>query len=299
MASTNKTTNYQLSQFQSSDIPAWLTDYNGDMQKIDSGIHAAKIQADSAANGVSTLQTTVSGKQDQLTFDTTPISGSTNPVTSGGIYNALQNAQVQTDAVPTEGSTKAVQSGGVYTALQGKQDKLTFDSAPTAGSTNPVTSEGIYNAVQGIGLEIPVLNPTSGNRIFTARCVKVGGMLMVSNNSSYRLSVEKADFSQIGSYSFYTATESAYSISGNPLNLPTYSENSYQWLTQSSRQSYALTLFDSNRANIGEIIVTLRFDGTNTRVVYVVNTTTYTNWNTATASGATAASYTFISANNA
>lgn len=128
MASTNKTTNYELSQFQSSDIPAWLTDYNGDMQKIDAGIHAAKTQAQSAANGVSSLQTAVSGKQDTLTFDTTPLSGSNNPVTSGGIYNALQNVGVQTDAVPTEGSTKAVQSGGVYSALQGKQDTLNSTS---------------------------------------------------------------------------------------------------------------------------------------------------------------------------
>lgn len=144
MASTNKTTNYQLSQFQSSDIPAWLTDYNGDMQKIDAGIHAAKEQAAGAASGVSALQTAVSGKQDTLTFDTTPLSGSNNPVTSGGIYNALQSATVQTDAVPTAGSTKPVQSGGVYTALQGKQNSLVFDSTPTEGSNNPVSSGGVY-----------------------------------------------------------------------------------------------------------------------------------------------------------
>lgn len=152
MASTNKTTNYQLSQFQNSDIPAWLTDYNGDMQKIDAGIHAAKAQADGAASGVSLLQTAVSGKQDKLTFDSSPIAGSQNPVTSAGIYNALQNAQIQTDAVPTAGSTKAVQSGGVYTALQGKQNNLTFDDTPTENSNNPVTSGGVYNAIQdGVG----------------------------------------------------------------------------------------------------------------------------------------------------
>ena len=33
-----------------------------------------------------------SNKQNKLTFDTTPTSGSNNPVTSGGIYAALQNA---------------------------------------------------------------------------------------------------------------------------------------------------------------------------------------------------------------
>lgn len=37
MASTTKTTNLELSQFVGTDKPAWLTDYNGDMQKIDNG----------------------------------------------------------------------------------------------------------------------------------------------------------------------------------------------------------------------------------------------------------------------
>ena len=37
MASTTKTENLELSQFVGTDKPAWLTDYNGDMQKIDNG----------------------------------------------------------------------------------------------------------------------------------------------------------------------------------------------------------------------------------------------------------------------
>lgn len=56
-----------------------------------------------------------SRKQNNLTFDTTPTAGSTNPVTSGGIK----------------------------TALDEKQNSLTFDSTPTASSNNPVTSGGI------------------------------------------------------------------------------------------------------------------------------------------------------------
>ena len=35
MSSTNKTTNYELSQFLGTDKPAWLSDYNTDMSKID------------------------------------------------------------------------------------------------------------------------------------------------------------------------------------------------------------------------------------------------------------------------
>ena len=35
MASTNKTQNYDLSQFVGTDRPTWLGDYNDDMEKID------------------------------------------------------------------------------------------------------------------------------------------------------------------------------------------------------------------------------------------------------------------------
>lgn len=35
MGSTNKTSKFQLSQFSASDKPAWLSDYNADMDKID------------------------------------------------------------------------------------------------------------------------------------------------------------------------------------------------------------------------------------------------------------------------
>lgn len=48
MAHTNQTPNYELSQFLGTDKPAWLVDYNGDMEKIDLGIKAAKDVADAA-----------------------------------------------------------------------------------------------------------------------------------------------------------------------------------------------------------------------------------------------------------
>jgi hypothetical protein len=48
MAHTNQTPNYNLSQFLGTDKPAWLVDYNGDMEKIDLGLKAAKDVADAA-----------------------------------------------------------------------------------------------------------------------------------------------------------------------------------------------------------------------------------------------------------
>lgn len=48
MASTNKTTHYELSQYVGTDKPTYLTDYNGDMSAIDTGIYNAQTKADSA-----------------------------------------------------------------------------------------------------------------------------------------------------------------------------------------------------------------------------------------------------------
>jgi len=66
MASTNKTTNYELSQFLGTDKPAWLSDYNGDMNKIDTQM---KANADgvTAASGASSANTTAIGTLANLT----------------------------------------------------------------------------------------------------------------------------------------------------------------------------------------------------------------------------------------
>lgn len=47
-----------------------------------------------------------SAKQDALTFDSAPVQNSTNPVTSGGIYTALQSAGVQSDWSQYDSSNK-------------------------------------------------------------------------------------------------------------------------------------------------------------------------------------------------
>lgn len=91
-------------------------------------------------------------KQDVLTFDNIPISGSENPVKSGGVYSALGTKQdsLEYDTSPTKNSEKMVKSGGIYTALESKQDSLTFDNVPTENSANVVKSGGVYSAVDDV-----------------------------------------------------------------------------------------------------------------------------------------------------
>lgn len=69
MSSTNKTTNYELSQFLGTDKPAWLSDYNTDMSKIDAQM---KVNADAAtaAGGSAGNALTAIGTLANLTTDT-------------------------------------------------------------------------------------------------------------------------------------------------------------------------------------------------------------------------------------
>jgi hypothetical protein len=72
MGATNHTTNYNLSQFVGTDKPAWLQDYNGDMLKIDTGINAAKVAADSAALDAGTAQGAADTANNAITNTITP-----------------------------------------------------------------------------------------------------------------------------------------------------------------------------------------------------------------------------------
>lgn len=62
MGSTNKTTNYELSQFVGTDKPSWLGDYNADMSKIDLAIKARAVEAGQAQASADTAN----GKADAL-----------------------------------------------------------------------------------------------------------------------------------------------------------------------------------------------------------------------------------------
>ena len=279
MASTNKTTNYELSQFQSSDIPAWLTDYNGDMQKIDAGIHAAKVQAEGAASGVSALQTAVSGKQDRLTFDSAPISGSSNPVTSGGVYEALQNVSVQTDAVPTAGSTNAVQSGGVYTALQGKQNTLTFDALPTQNSQNPVTSGGVFNALQGAvgAVKVPVYsNSQMTTETDNIKVAKSGSVFFISFRYTSTPRTSWNSFSDSNSYKY---RDLGYVMQGNPFNLPEIAAPTRAYYQANWNMPVVLIGSSDSYVTAGSSsALSAYFNGTNT-VFFLVTFATDTTWN--------------------
>lgn len=93
MSATNKTEYYDLPQFEASDKPAWLTDFNNAMATIDAALHAiseSNTEIDlKTINGESLLGTGDISLQTPLTIDTAPTENSNNPVSSGGAYSAI------------------------------------------------------------------------------------------------------------------------------------------------------------------------------------------------------------------
>lgn len=118
----------------------------------------------------SKIKALLSNKQDVLSFDNIPTSGSTNPVTSGGIHSYYNNKEkviaaalndlearklnisdIGTDEVPTEDSTNFVTSGGLYNVITENEEIVASaindlnDKKANISSLSPVATSGSYN----------------------------------------------------------------------------------------------------------------------------------------------------------
>ena len=103
------------------------------------------------SDNVNTLSGTVANKQDALTFDSSPTSGSNNPVTSGGVFTALSLKATNVELSELRGKVNEKANTSDLESLSdvvaGKQDTLTFDAIPTVNSANPVKSGGVHSAL--------------------------------------------------------------------------------------------------------------------------------------------------------
>lgn len=95
MSSTNKTTNYNLSQYIGTDKPTYLGDYNSDMLKIDNQLKANADSASNAASAAGAAQAVASDaskKVDTLNNSTTANSAD---IASLKTKNAQQDSSIQ------------------------------------------------------------------------------------------------------------------------------------------------------------------------------------------------------------
>lgn len=92
MSSTNKTTNYELSQYVGTDKPTYLGDYNSDMLKIDAQM---KVNANGVASATSTANTASETANTAITnastAQTTAETAQANATTAGNTANTALN----------------------------------------------------------------------------------------------------------------------------------------------------------------------------------------------------------------
>lgn len=131
MTATNKTTNYELSQFVGTDRPTWLGDYNSDMSKIDRQL---KQNADDIASAAAGGLTSV-----HHTADLTGNGTSGSPL---GVANTIAK---KTDIPDVSGfaTTSALTSG-----LAGKVDKTA--SQPSTLGLTATELDSMYKDANGI-----------------------------------------------------------------------------------------------------------------------------------------------------
>ena len=144
MSSTNKTPNYDLSQYVGTDKPTYLGDYNGDMLKIDTQMKdnndaatnaqesagEALAKATQAQNDVSGLDTRVDTAEQNITqLQNTVISQGQNITNISQKANTAQTtadgaSEVANNALNLAHATKLTK----LTAVTGVSEKITMDS---------------------------------------------------------------------------------------------------------------------------------------------------------------------------
>lgn len=143
MASTNKTTNYELSQFLGTDKPAWLSDYNTDMSKIDARM---KTNADTAtgADGKADANATAIGTLSNLTTEAkTSLVAAVNEVQSE-ITTAQNTANSASTAANTANTNIAKFNLSERSTLEPTVNKGTIDTSNSNVQFATDTSNSVF-----------------------------------------------------------------------------------------------------------------------------------------------------------
>ena len=147
MSSTNKTTNYELSQFIGTDKPAWLSDYNGDMGKIDTGIHNAQStatgadgKADANATKIGTLSSLTTDDKTDLVSAINEVDGHADTAqnTANSASNTANGAKTTADGIATFLDINTFETSVVTASDSATITGTVRDATNTAGSLGKI-----------------------------------------------------------------------------------------------------------------------------------------------------------------
>lgn len=115
-----------------------LTNLTTRVSTSENNISSIQSNITTIQNDIGGINTTLSGKQNTLTFDSSPTVGSTNPVTSEGIKNYVDNN------VPS-----IIEGDGIDVSVSGTDTTVAcdFGDVNVANTTKPVTGAAIKTAI--------------------------------------------------------------------------------------------------------------------------------------------------------
>lgn len=168
MSATNATANYELPVFLATDKPAWLTDWNGAMNAIDTAIHTAQSTADgaqttasTATTDIATINSSLSTITSNITSLTTTVNGNTGAINT--INSLIGNGEPTTDDKTIIGAINEIYAmiGGGSTVTA---SIVTYDNTTSGLSATNVQS-AIDEIVAGSAIDaddVTYDNTTSG-----------------------------------------------------------------------------------------------------------------------------------------
>lgn len=195
MSSTNKTPNYNLSQFTADDKPAWLGDYNSDMQKIDAQMKSNATKADSAEKTANNANTASSTALETATEAKTLASGaSTNASTALSTaqsanqtaQNASQNAQTAKDTANTASGIASSANSNAQNANTNANKALQEINKFNLVNSQTIAASGIIgqtNVGRIVNAGINIISDST-NKVF-----KLYGMIEVTINEGGQVKV--------------------------------------------------------------------------------------------------------------
>lgn len=226
MGSTNKTTNYELSQYIGTDKPSWLNDYNNDMLKIDTQMKAnataagnaqttansADGKADSNTLAIGTLNTQINTPDTGLAAT---VAGHTTAIT--GINNTIGSTPLTTTAQTLTGAIEEVK-GSIPSVTSALQYLGFHEFAVIADGVKTYSAifDEIWTAL------ITYISSKAGSYRFTFNNLNVPGLvkLLSEDRTFYTNSfVDNGDFSKFSIRSasgpvdiFYSVTSTSGSV---------------------------------------------------------------------------------------
>lgn len=166
MASTNKTTNYNLSQFIGSDKPAWLSDYNQDMSKIDTGLKNAADTATSASGTATAANTAIGDITNLNTTAKTDLVAAINEVdTNADTAQNTANTASTTATAARDAAAALTNTLNINTYKSYSNTDVTCTGGTCTGGTMYVASNSQGTLFKVYGNFVITSSASAGNQI--------------------------------------------------------------------------------------------------------------------------------------